>query len=182
MGGGTTFTTASAQPGLTAPPSAGTFLDGTGAERSFTGGPLNLGPRSILLPSGKATNTEDVPPVLDEDFSSALVPGLRPSLLRPEGGVNDGGVSGGEALAAGPTGWVPSTADLADALFGAGGGARYMQRVCDACFSEGLGGAESPSSGQGLAPAALAALGLLAGHRAAQQAEAEERTRRHSLI
>jgi hypothetical protein len=124
--------------------------------------------------------------VPDQDFSGTVVPGLRPLILRPEGG-GDGGLPDAEALPGGFAGWVPPAADLADALFGGGAEAlaavRSRQRVCDACFADGLWRADSPpSSGQALVPAAVAALGLLAGHRAVQQAEADERTGRRSLI
>jgi uncharacterized repeat protein (TIGR01451 family) len=186
MGGVTTFATATAQPEFTAPP-AGAILDGAGAERGFTGGPLNLGPRSYLLPSGTATDTEDAPAVPDQDFSGAPVTGRWPAIVLPGGGVGDEVLPPGAARAAVPSGWVPPTTDLADALFGGGaealGAARSRQRVCDACFASALWGADSPESpGEALAPAAVAALGLLAGHRAVLRAEAEERTRRRFLL
>jgi hypothetical protein len=102
-------------------------------------------------------------------------------------GDGDKGLPDDEARAARHTGWVPPTADPVDALFGGGAEAqaavRARQRVSDACFADGLWRADSPApSGQALAPAAVAALGLLAGHWAVPRVEAEEPPRRRFLI
>ncbi|HKB35807.1 MAG TPA: M57 family metalloprotease, partial [Gemmataceae bacterium] len=170
---------------------AGALQNSSGILRNLPGVLVNPGQQSTLILS---TAAADPGAAASQDFSSILVPGLWPALLRLESGSDT--LPADEAQDAGPPAWLPPRARPAATPLDLGAedstemGLR--QRACDACFADGswrldeAGRDVSAVDDSGTAPdsatAAVAFAVVLGSYWGTPRGESERRTRRRFLI
>jgi hypothetical protein len=176
---------------------AGAFQDGTATSRTVSGILFNPGPEFPRILPVTVAIPRTAPGEAGREYSTIVVPGFWPPVLRPESG-RDGALASNQAQDASPPEWLLRLATPSDTPLDLGAEAQagvLLPQARDACFADDSWMADPGDTGQSLsggaakdsglvadAAAASAALALvLGGYWSAPRTENESRTRQRYL-